>query len=111
MLDGRHSRLSTAPAELLGVLIREAARLTHGQQRNTAFSAKAAPLAVIGSTPRTLHVQASWEEEAPPVSCSTTRSARLHPGLDRVDYSVGNPGRTLGNASEDGRVRAGVDVK
>src|SRR5262249_23464961 len=58
-VDGRDSRLSTASAELLGVLIREAARLAHGAQRQTALTAKAAPLAVLGLAARTLHAQAS----------------------------------------------------
>src|SRR5215468_5256272 len=54
-VDGRNSRLSTASAELLGVLIREAARLAHGAQRQTALTAKSAPLAILGLAPWTLH--------------------------------------------------------
>src|SRR5215831_6041103 len=55
LLDRTHYRLSTASAELLGVLIREAARLAHGAQRQTALTAKAAPLAILGLAPWTLH--------------------------------------------------------
>src|SRR5262249_55533823 len=55
LLDRTHYRLSTASAELLGVLIREAARLAHGAQRQTALTAKAAPLAILRLAPWTLH--------------------------------------------------------
>src|SRR5215467_3800083 len=67
LVDGRNSRLSTASAELLDVLIREAACLAHGAQRQTALTAKAAPLAILGLAPWTLHVQASREGRRPKI--------------------------------------------
>src|SRR5262249_53952127 len=74
------SRFSTATAELLRVLIREAARFAHGPQRLAALSAKVAPLAILSLAPRTLHVRVSQKGRS-----SGTGRTRCHPASHHSD--------------------------